>query len=123
VNEADSIIKFSCENCGQKFSVHKNNTGKKGKCPKCKNIITIPKAKTQSPSINQSEHGADEVSSNSPDLMAILQKNEELAVSPPDTSESSTEYEQESEEEDAEEATISERLPWFINIFLYPRVS
>ncbi len=42
MDEADSIIKFHCKNCAQKFSVHKNNAGKKGKCPKCKNIIVVP---------------------------------------------------------------------------------
>jgi len=120
VAETDPIIKFRCENCGQKFSVHKNNAGKKGKCPKCKQIIVIPKIQTQSPLINQSEHGADEVSSNSPDFLAILQKNEELTTSHPETSEISTEYEQESEEEDVEETDVSDRLPWFIDILLYP---
>lgn len=97
MTETNPIIKFRCENCGQKFSVHKNNAGKKGRCHKCKNIIIIPKAKTQSPLINQSEHGADEVGSNSPDLLAILQKNEELTLSHPDTSERGAEYEQEIE--------------------------
>ena len=43
MDDADSVIKFRCEHCGQKFNVHKNNAGKKGKCPKCKKIIVIPK--------------------------------------------------------------------------------
>ena len=43
MDDADSVIKFRCENCGQKFSVHKNLAGKKGQCPKCKAVIVIPK--------------------------------------------------------------------------------
>ena len=43
-----------------------------------------------------------------------------MTVSSPDTSDSITEYEQESEEEDAEEAADSYRLPWFVDILLYP---
>jgi hypothetical protein len=122
VAETDPIIKFRCENCGQKFNVHKNNAGKKGKCPKCKKIITIPKAKTQIPPINQNDYSTDKVNPNGPDLLAILQnnKNQELTTSHPDTLESSTEYEQEIAEEDTEEATAPGMLPWFVNILLYP---
>ena len=120
MTEANPIIKFRCENCGQKFSVHKNNAGKKGICPKCKKIIVIPQIQTQSPLLKQSEHETDKVGSDSPDLLAILQKNEELTINPPDTAESRTEHEQETEEEDAEEVADSYGLPWFVDIFLYP---
>lgn len=36
------MIKFRCDNCGQKFRVPEIQAGKKGRCPKCKNIITVP---------------------------------------------------------------------------------
>jgi len=42
VNEPDFVIKFHCKNCGQKISVPKIHAGKKGKCPKCKSIIVVP---------------------------------------------------------------------------------
>ena len=122
MTEADPVIKFSCENCGQKFSVHKNNAGQKSRCPKCKKIIIIPKAHTQSPIINQNNHAVDEVSSNSPYLLAILRKNnnQELTISHTDTPESNTEHEQKIEEKDTEETAALHRLPWFIDVFLYP---
>ena len=36
------MIEFHCKNCGQKLSVQDQNSGKRVKCPKCKNIVVIP---------------------------------------------------------------------------------
>lgn len=33
---------FHCKNCGQKIRVPEIHAGKKGKCPKCKNIVVVP---------------------------------------------------------------------------------
>lgn len=126
MDKADFKIKFRCENCGQKFSVHKNNAGKKGRCPKCKNIIVIPKVQTQSPLTNQTDYGAAEVSpkgsSYDSALLAMPQKDktQDLPLSHTETSGSSDEYNQEFEEEDAEETAALRRLPWFVDMFLYP---
>ena len=40
------MIKFNCPNCGQKLRVPENRAGKKGKCPKCKNSLLIPDSQT-----------------------------------------------------------------------------
>ena len=37
------MIKFNCKSCGQKIRVPEVHAGKKGKCPKCKTIIVVPK--------------------------------------------------------------------------------
>jgi phage FluMu protein Com len=121
VDDADSIIKFRCENCGQKFSVLKNNAGKKGKCPKCKNIIVVPQIK----STNQTNPEILEVSSKSSAydsaLLATSQKDEtqELALSHTEAAAGSDEY-NEQPEEDVEETGAVHKLPWFVDIFLYP---
>lgn len=126
MDDADSIIKFSCENCGQKFSVHKNNAGKKGKCPKCKNIIVIPKVQIQSPLTRQGDLEDSKINSKYSaydlSLLAIPQKDktQDLSLSNTETAGSSDEYNHEPEEESAEETTASYRLPWFVDIFLYP---
>lgn len=39
------MIKFRCKNCGQRISVLEIHSGKKEKCPKCKNIVVVPKVK------------------------------------------------------------------------------
>ena len=125
VDDADSIIKFRCKNCGQKFSIHKNNTGKKGKCPKCKKIIIIPGIQTQISPSSQTNSGVPEVSPKSSSydsaLLAMPEKNksQERLPNRPEISENSDEYNQEPEE-DAEETTCLYRLPWFVDIFLYP---
>jgi len=54
MDEADSIIKFHCENCGQKIRVPQIHAGKKGKCPKCKHPVVVPK---------QAEHASPDKSS------------------------------------------------------------
>ena len=125
MDDADSIIKFRCENCGQKFSVHKNNAGKKGRCPKCKNIVIVPELESTSStsrqgdsedSKNNSKYSAYDLS-----LLAMPQKDKTQEPSPghPEASGNSSEYEQETEE-DAEETAALRRLPWFVDISLYP---
>jgi len=54
VDKADFTIKFHCENCGQKISVPQIHAGKKGKCPKCKHPVVVPK---------QAEHASPDKSS------------------------------------------------------------
>ena len=36
------MIRFCCEQCGHKLSVPDQSSGKRGKCPKCGNIVMIP---------------------------------------------------------------------------------
>ncbi|MHC4308903.1 MAG: hypothetical protein ACYSSN_03065 [Planctomycetota bacterium] len=37
------MIRFSCKHCGQKIRVPEIGAGRKGKCPKCKHIVVVPK--------------------------------------------------------------------------------
>lgn len=37
-------IRFACEHCGQRLSVSSKKAGARGKCPKCKERLTIPEA-------------------------------------------------------------------------------
>jgi len=122
------MIKISCKNCGQKFRVQDKYPGKKVKCPKCKNIIVVPEIQPTSSTTNQTNSGAPEVSSKSyaydSSLPAMQQKDkiQDLPLSQPDISEKTAEYEQELEEESAEKtaALAQRKLPWLIDIFLYP---
>jgi DNA-directed RNA polymerase subunit RPC12/RpoP len=38
-----TIVDFHCKDCGQKISVPEVHAGKKGKCPKCKHLVVVPK--------------------------------------------------------------------------------
>jgi len=51
----DFVIKFRCRNCNQKIRVPKIHADKKGRCPKCKNIVVVPKIEKPSPVTSQSK--------------------------------------------------------------------
>ena len=36
------VIEFRCHKCGQEFKVPEVQAGKKGRCPKCKNVVVVP---------------------------------------------------------------------------------
>ena len=36
------IIEFQCPHCGKKIKINEKYIGKKGECPGCKGVITIP---------------------------------------------------------------------------------
>jgi DNA-directed RNA polymerase subunit RPC12/RpoP len=80
VDDADSIIKFRCKNCGRKFSVHKNKAGKKGKCPKCKNIVIVPELDSANSTLRQGDLEDSKINSKYSaydlSLLDIPQKNE-----------------------------------------------
>ncbi|MHC4104464.1 MAG: TFIIB-type zinc ribbon-containing protein [Planctomycetota bacterium] len=126
MDNADSVIKFRCENCGQKFSVHKNNAGKKGRCPKCNNIVIVPELESTNSTLRQGDSEDSKINSkySAYDLSLLAMPQKEIAqdasLGHPDTSGNSDEYNQGPEEESAEETTALYRLPWFVDIFLYP---
>jgi len=41
---SDSVIRFRCGYCGQQICVPSIHAGKKGKCPKCRNVVVIPQS-------------------------------------------------------------------------------
>jgi hypothetical protein len=40
------MIKFSCKNCGQKLNIDDKYSGKRVKCPVCKDIFLVPNFQT-----------------------------------------------------------------------------
>jgi DNA-directed RNA polymerase subunit RPC12/RpoP len=128
VDKADSTIKFHCHNCGRKLSVPQIHAGKKGKCPKCTNIIVVPEIQITSSVTEQSNSEDTKTSSKSSAydsaLLDMPQKDkiQDLPLSQPENTEKTAEYDQELEEESAEktETAAQRKLPWLIDIFLYP---
>ncbi len=49
------MITFQCDHCGQSINVPVEHAGKKDRCPKCKNVITVPSTKDTSQNINQEQ--------------------------------------------------------------------
>ena len=114
------MIKFSCKNCGKKINAHQSHVGKKGRCPRCKTILVVPKIESTTPTESES-------SSNTYKLAPVLNippKNE--SVRPADDRnydfEKTVEEAQDQQEikEDQAEPVGKRKLPWLVDIFLYP---
>jgi phage FluMu protein Com len=120
------MIKFRCKNCGQKMRVPEVHTGKKGKCPKCKNIIFVPKIESTGTVASHGTSGESESSSresayDSTDI-DILERDriQDRPVIRSRISERAIEREQGLEEEPADESAAQSDLPWFVDMFFYP---
>ena len=101
VPEKTILINFTCENCGEAISAPGTRAGKEGTCPKCKVTLLIPAAHN----------------------LTLLDVREEYKIqdqpaSQADPIEEAIEREQESKE--ATESDTERKLPWIIDIFMYP---
>lgn len=115
------MIKFHCKNCGQKISVPEIHAGHKGKCPKCKSIVVVPKIKAAD-SLNDQKNLLIDFSS--PLLELQLEKE------PPRQAEKInkvfangfevTQYDERLTKIDQTEKPPVRKLPWLLDIFLYP---
>jgi len=122
VVEADPFIRFYCDNCGYKSTVSESYAGKNIRCPKCYYIILIPKAQPKETTPNQNgpekikttpKHSAYDLT-----LLDVEEKDKIATFQRGQTSISEEAYECEPEIE--EELIDERRLPWLIDIFLYP---
>ena len=101
VPEKTILINFTCENCGEAISAPGTRAGKEGTCPKCKYALVVPAAHN----------------------LTLLDVREEYRIanqpaSRVDPIEEAIGQEQESKEE--AESDTERKLPWIIDIFLYP---
>ena len=128
MDKADSTIKFRCNNCGRKFSVPETQAGKNCKCPKCENMIVVPEMQTISSATEQNNSEDTKTSSKSSAydlaLLDMPQKDkiQDLPFSQPENPEKTAEYKQvlEGESTAKTEPAARRKLPWPIDIFLYP---
>lgn len=117
------MINFSCKNCGQKISVPEAHAGKKGKCPKCKTIVVVPKInndislKPQDSDTNNlqyvqqppeselrlKEEPPTQIRFDGLSADGLNVTNESLLIKP-----------------EIKEKPPERRLPWLLDIFLYP---
>jgi len=122
------MIQFHCKNCGQKIAVQDKFSGKKGKCPKCKNIVVVPKPEDRVTSTNQSDSGFQKVDSKSSayDLTLLNVPPEHKAAEQPiiqDISDKAVESEQRFKGTagiEKSEPAGKRKLPWIIDVFFYP---
>jgi DNA-directed RNA polymerase subunit RPC12/RpoP len=119
------VIKFRCKKCGQKIHVPETHIGKKGKCPKCSRPIVVPKRQspTQTASQTASPDSGGESKSEAFGLTFLDLPEEDKSSDQRTTADKISEPLQGLKEELAadEAETVPERkLPWLIDIFLYP---
>jgi len=113
------MIRFQCKNCGQKIAVQEKFSGKKGRCPNCKNIIAVPELEHTVPP------GSPENSPYGLTLLDIPEKDKS-AIQPAKEEDASDKYFEEmygyrvSSKTVETEQTGKRKLPWIIDIFLYP---
>ena len=138
------MIKFSCNNCGHKIGVKDEMAGKRGRCPACKKILTVPEKailvnflcekcgqKISAPNTRAGKEGtcpkckALLVVPVAHDL-TLLDVGEEYRLEDRPASravESQTVTEREQEEDSTDERDESDtgrKFPWIVDIFLYP---
>ncbi len=128
MGEVEPFIRFYCDNCGYKSTVSESYAGRKIRCPKCYYIILIPKTqpKVTKPNQNSSEQIKATPKHSAYDLTLLdISEKEKLSTyqrGQTGISEEISEHEQKPKgESQAETESFDERkLPWFIDIFLYP---
>jgi len=117
------MIRFSCKNCGQKLKIDETFEGKKIRCPKCKNAITVPKAQPPKPA--QAQKASKKDSKITGYELTLLDapndkvQTQAISQSLNSIQQNQTELEQESTTEETE-IPGKRTLPWIIDIFLYP---
>ena len=125
----DSVIRFACKHCQRRISVPKIHAGKKGKCPECKNIIVVPKVESTEAAATQSSPVDSKVGSKRSGFNLTfldIPQNDKTLSQPitqdyvsEKTFEDLRELEEETETGEAE-PVLERKLPWLIDIFLYP---
>ncbi|MHC4324604.1 MAG: hypothetical protein ACYSUX_10055 [Planctomycetota bacterium] len=124
-----TVIDFLCENCDRKISVLKINAGKKAICPKCSVTFIIPTAQFPGPAAAQ-DYSGDLIArtTDSTHGLTLLDVPDEYKLKDEPAGEYKVsvkaadrrrEYEEYSQAEETE-STGQRKLPWFIDIFLYP---
>ena len=138
------MIKFSCDNCGHKIATSDEQAGKRGKCPGCGSVITVPEKTIL---VNFLCENCGEKISALPtqagkkgkcpkcqrtlvvpvaNHLTLLDVREEYKIqdqpaSRPSASQDAIEQEQEEESAaDEDESAADRNLPWLVDIFLYP---
>ncbi len=124
-----TVIDFICEYCERKISTPKSHAGKKAVCPKCNNTFIIPVILAPGSDANQDYSGdlmpRTTDSSHGLTLMDVPDEyklKEEPAVQT-NISEQAIDRQQEYQEDLKVEETEfagQRKLPWIVDIFLYP---
>ncbi len=104
VPEKSLLVSFRCENCGRNISALPTQSGKKGKCPNCNQTLVVPQL-----------HGLTLL-----DAPAEYKLQDQQPSPPASTQQEFENDENEREFKEETESDEQRKLPWFIDILLYP---
>ncbi|UCG50267.1 MAG: hypothetical protein JSU94_10830 [Phycisphaerales bacterium] len=110
------MIIFRCRNCGQRFKVPAATAGKKGRCPKCKETIRVPRPAGSDAARNHSEQSKAPPAGPEIELMPPPPADRAADAMPPGEQFALIAGRQ----TDGPEPPPRRRLPWIIDIFFYP---
>jgi DNA-directed RNA polymerase subunit RPC12/RpoP len=129
VPDKSITIVLKCGSCGLKISVPRTHAGKKGRCPNCKNPIAVPAEKSPVPKLERNDLDDTSRLVGNDVGLTLIDVPEELKLADEQIRESSeieaaieqrpVSAEQLAEDEQAE-SDGRRKLPWIIDIFLYP---
>jgi hypothetical protein len=122
------MIRFVCSNCGRRISVCESYAGRKGKCPSCKNIVVVPKARktTSSNETGSADSPAAGGAAFLDQALFDIPSKQEPSERPPEQAAASDKTHQDAGEPQTDpqtaraEPAVGRRLPWPVDIFLYP---
>lgn len=114
-----TVIEFHCENCDRKINVSKSHAGKKAICPQCNNTFIIPAIPSPGSAAKQNYSG-DLIprSTDSPHDLTLMDVPEQYKLKEEPTVRYSVSEENMASEEI--EYPAQRKLPWIVDIFLYP---
>lgn len=111
-----TIIEFNCGNCGKVISVPKSHAGKKATCPKCHVQFIIPSP--QFPGSVETQENSNARTTDSTQGLSFLDVPEEYKLEEEPVRQSHVTEEDLETEED--ESVGQRKVPWYIDMFLYP---
>jgi len=123
------MIKFYCKHCGQQIGVPAGFAGGGARCPKCKNIVVVPEVESAEPVADQSDFSDSKGGTKysgfdlalfdiPPEDAAANQLSSQDSV--PEKGPEESQRSLETSATDETETAGSRKLPWIIDIFLYP---
>jgi hypothetical protein len=119
------MIEFCCKNCGQRFRLRQSDAGKKGRCPKCKNVLIVPKLENSScapeQGVSKDKQQGSKYSAYDLSLLDFPDVGETHERPVDKSGQDSEQIAKIAEESDGcKEFAAERKLPWFIDILLYP---
>jgi hypothetical protein len=119
----DGRITFACENCGVRLTVPSTHAGKAGRCPTCGQLTTVRSLAADNPVVGTAEAGKS--TPYDTQLLDISKRRNPPATrgAEPDAMEEACERMQAQlggRLSVGDDETPQRRLPWIIDIFLYP---